>query len=81
MQAPDSDLKRLRQVEAWSALILRIVAFVAGAIIVAYEISSGQGDDPKVRLMAIVAGVSMMGPVTAASVASIISAMRGRQDG
>jgi hypothetical protein len=69
---------RIREIEAWWALVARVLAFFLGALLIGYEAVFGAADNPQVRTILIITGVALIGPVVAASVTSMLSAMRGR---
>jgi hypothetical protein len=69
---------RRAEIEAWWALIARVLSFFLGGLLLTYEALFGQADNSQVRTVLIVAGVAMIGPVVAASAASIMAAIRGR---
>lgn len=68
------DHSRLSTVEAWWALIARVVSFIAGLVILLTQI--GQPQD---RLYLIIAGIGLCGPVVAQSVATVFAAIRSGQ--
>ena len=71
---------RRREVEAWWALISKVLAFFLGFLLVGYEAAFGSADNPSVRVILVVAGIAMMGPVIAASTTSMMAALRGRDE-
>ena len=69
---------RIEEAEAWAALLTRLIAFLFGMVLLFLVAIPLKGDDSLVRLGLAVAGVSCMGPVIAASAASIVSAWRSQ---
>lgn len=65
-------MNRREEVEAWWALIARVVAFAAGLTMLLVETLSGGN-----RLYIIVAGIGLCGPVVAQSVATVFASIRG----
>lgn len=65
--------KRRREVEAWWALIVRVLAFVLGATIL-LGLVFFVDDRP---VYAWLAGIALCGPTVAASVATMLEAIRG----
>lgn len=64
---------RRKEIEDWWALIARIISFIGGLVIL-----FSQAFIPELRdSLLIVAGIGMLGPVVAASVAQIVQAARG----
>jgi hypothetical protein len=70
---PDNGQHRRDEIEAWWALVSRILAFVLGAIILLYETAL----DPGRTQILILVAAGLMGPMVAAGVAQVIQAMRG----
>lgn len=69
----DNGTRRRREIEAWWALVARILAFILGALILAWQTLVGQTSNPLPWLV----GASLLGPVVAASLAQILAAWRG----
>jgi hypothetical protein len=70
-----NDNQRRDSLEAWWALIARVLAFFLGAGMLAFETLSGNN-----RLYLIVAGIGLCGPVVAQSVAVVFASIRGGSD-
>lgn len=69
---------RRDEIEAWWALIARILAFFLGALILLYQTFFETSD----RLLLIAAAAGLMGPMVAAGMAQVIAAARsGRYPG
>lgn len=66
-------MSRRAEIEAWWALIARILAFFLGSGILIWQTVVEEHD----RLYLTIAGVGLCGPVVAASVATVFAAMRG----
>lgn len=66
---------RRAEIEAWWALIARILAFFLGALILVYQ-TLFEAED---RFLLICAAVGLMGPMVAAAVAQVVAAARGGQ--
>lgn len=64
---------RRKEIEEWWALIARIISFVGGLVILISQAFLVELRDS----LLIVAGIGMLGPVVAASVAQIVHAIRG----
>jgi hypothetical protein len=73
VQETPSGAQRRAEVEAWWALVARILAFFLGALILFYQTFFEAQD----RFLLISAAIGLMGPLVAASVAQVISAARG----
>jgi hypothetical protein len=67
-----SDLRR-KEIEAWWALIARILAFFLGAVILAYQTFSSTNDG----VVLILVSAGLMGPMVAAGVAQVLASWRG----
>lgn len=70
-----SDARR-KEIEAWWALIARILAFFLGAVILGYQAFSSTEDATVLTLVAS----GLMGPMVAAGVAQVLSSWRGSQE-
>lgn len=70
--ATDADARRA-SIEAWWALVARILAFVLGSMILCFQAFVVNFDRPILLLVA----TGLMGPTVAASVAQLLSAWRG----
>lgn len=69
--------RKLDEIEAWRALVVRILFSILGAILIGYEALIGMNDQSEVRIILILVGVAMMGPVIGETVASLLTALRG----
>lgn len=78
-QGPTPGDKWRLQVEAWWALIVRILAFFLGAVIVGYQALSNvsNGNSWLIEVVLILVGVGLMGPVIVPSVVQMLIAARG----
>jgi hypothetical protein len=70
--------RRRTEIEAWGALIIRVLAFIFGVLLIAYDALLMSGQPVPLRLLLAAGGFSAMGSVIAASLAEIIRAARGR---
>jgi hypothetical protein len=70
---PDNGDRRRREIEAWWALVVRILAAVLGMFILAWQTTVGQTTNPIPWLV----GAACLGPVVAAALAQILAAWRG----
>jgi hypothetical protein len=68
---------RRDEIEAWWALVARILAFFLGATILGFQ-SFFATDD---RLWITVAGIGLCGPTVAVSVATVLASLRGSGKG
>lgn len=66
-------MNRREELEAWWALIARVLAFFLGGSILTWQTVFESED----RLYLIVAGVGLCGPVVAQSVATVFASIRG----
>lgn len=66
-------MNRREEIEAWWALIARVLAFFLGAGILTWQTVL----EDQNRLYLIVAGVGLCGPVVAQSVATVFASIRG----
>lgn len=64
--------QRRQEIEAWWALISRVLAFLLGALILLYETVSEMGDRPILLLIA----AGLMGPMAAAGVAQVLASWK-----
>jgi hypothetical protein len=67
------DKSRRDEIEAWWALISRVLAFLLGGLILGYETIFEQSDRPILLLVA----AGLMGPMVAAGVAQVLAAWKG----
>lgn len=68
---------RRAEVEAWWALIARILAFVFGTQLIVYTAVFMQDDPTELRVFLAMGGFAMTGPVIATSLSQILGAARG----
>jgi hypothetical protein len=68
---------RLGEIEAWWALVARVMAWLLGATILIAQ-TFGETTD---RVYLIVAGLGLMGPATAQAVAQMLAGLRGGGEG
>lgn len=69
------------EIEAWWALITRILAFLLGVLIAVTQALVASSQPTEVRLALLVLAASLMGPVIAANAARILAAWRGTDGG
>jgi hypothetical protein len=70
----DPEHNRLREAEAWWALLARILAFFLGGAIFTFETIAEHAD----RTWLLIFAGGLMGPTVAASIATIVAAVRGQ---
>lgn len=67
--------RRRAEIEAWWALVVRILAGILGLFILGLQALIGQWSNPVPWLV----GTACLGPVAAASLAQILAAWRGKE--
>lgn len=68
----------LETADAWSALILRLVAFFVGALMAVYAVIFSN-DGTELRLAFLAFGAGFCGPTVVPGVVTVVRAMKGAE--
>lgn len=71
--SPSSQEDRRKEIEAWWALIARILAFFLGAMILAYQTLATDQD----RVLLLLISATLMGPMIVAGLSQLLVSLRG----